>query len=191
MASTGNSTSTTGPMTRATRPVAVAVSTVAVIVSHLPAFASARALAPPTISLISWVISACRAELASRVSDLMRSRRVVGRALHRAPAGGVLRGGRLQQRVVDPALDVPRQQRVEHSLRRRLEVVERERAAAPWRSSCVSCQLQRQQPDVHRVLGEHRDELGGDEVELVDPAVRRSRVAKASISSAETVLASW
>ena len=39
----------------------------------LPAVASARALAPPTISLISWVISACRAALASRESDLMSS----------------------------------------------------------------------------------------------------------------------
>src|SRR5690606_12945324 len=33
--------------------------------SSLPA--AARALAPPTISLISWVISACRAEFISRV----------------------------------------------------------------------------------------------------------------------------
>ena len=38
-----------------------------------PADASARAAAPPTISLISWVISACRAEFAARVSDLMSS----------------------------------------------------------------------------------------------------------------------
>ena len=39
----------------------------------LPALASARALAPPTISLISWVISAWRAALASRERLLMSS----------------------------------------------------------------------------------------------------------------------
>src|SRR5207302_10084319 len=37
----------------------------------LPVFA--RASAPPTISMISWVISACRAEFASRVRDLISS----------------------------------------------------------------------------------------------------------------------
>ena len=42
--------------------------------SHsLPAVASASALAPPTISLISWVIPACRAWLAVRVYFSMRS----------------------------------------------------------------------------------------------------------------------
>ena len=35
--------------------------------THFPALASASASAPPTISLISWVISAWRAWLASRV----------------------------------------------------------------------------------------------------------------------------
>src|SRR5262249_50200610 len=38
-----------------------------------PTAASASALAPPTISLISWVISACRALLASRVNCSSRS----------------------------------------------------------------------------------------------------------------------
>ena len=48
--------------------------TVAVMVSlYLLYLASARALAPPTISLISWVISAWRAWLASRVYFLMSS----------------------------------------------------------------------------------------------------------------------
>ena len=60
----------------------------------LPAVASARAAAPPTISLISWVISAWRAALASRESVLIRSPGVVGRRLHRAARGGVLGGGR-------------------------------------------------------------------------------------------------
>src|SRR6202042_524331 len=39
----------------------------------LPLIDSASALAPPTISLISWVISACRALFASRESRSMRS----------------------------------------------------------------------------------------------------------------------
>ena len=39
--------------------------------------------------------------------------------------GGVLGSGRLEQRVVDAALDVPRQQGVEDVLRRRLEVEQR------------------------------------------------------------------
>src|SRR5213076_399818 len=37
----------------------------------LPAMAASKAALPPTISLISWVISAWRAALASRESDLM------------------------------------------------------------------------------------------------------------------------
>ena len=64
IASTGNSTSTTGPVTRATRPMPVVVSVVAVMV-FLDSYADAEsASAPPTISLISWVISAWRAWLA-------------------------------------------------------------------------------------------------------------------------------
>ena len=68
-----NSTSTTGPVTRAMRPTAPAlpVAVVAKGGSHLfhslPALASASALTPPTISLISWVIPAWRAWLAIRV----------------------------------------------------------------------------------------------------------------------------
>ena len=77
--STGNSMSTTGPMTRAIRPtpaapVSVVSSTVAVMSSHsFPALASASALTPPTISLISWVIPAWRAWLAIRVYFLISS----------------------------------------------------------------------------------------------------------------------
>ena len=63
ISSGANSTSTTGPMTRATRPMPPSavparcglVSAVTVIFSLLN---RASALAPPTISLISWVISA-------------------------------------------------------------------------------------------------------------------------------------
>ena len=66
MASTGNSTSTTGPITRAMRPTlappAWVVSSMVAVMSLLrysaPAFASASALTPPTISLISWVMPA-------------------------------------------------------------------------------------------------------------------------------------
>ena len=69
IASTGNSTSTTGPVTRATRPTPVVVSVVAVISFLFLRFRirwsyAERASAPPTISLISWVISAWRAWLA-------------------------------------------------------------------------------------------------------------------------------
>src|SRR6201993_4732390 len=79
----GNSTSTTGPVTRTTRPLVSVLleffdfSVVAAISSSLPggAYFAARAsaFAPPTISLISWVIWACRSRLASSVSALMRS----------------------------------------------------------------------------------------------------------------------
>ena len=44
-----------------------------VFLTHWFALAPASALAPPTISLISWVISACRALFASRVSVSIRS----------------------------------------------------------------------------------------------------------------------
>src|ERR1700722_11408209 len=82
----GNSTSTTGPVIRTTRPlVSVPLAffefsvclVVVAISSSLPngayLAASASAFAPPTISLISWVIWACRSRLASSVSALMRS----------------------------------------------------------------------------------------------------------------------
>src|ERR1700730_5096302 len=79
----GNSTSTTGPVIRTTRPlVSVPLeffdfSVVAAISTSLPngayLAASASAFAPPTISLISWVIWAWRSRLASRVRALMRS----------------------------------------------------------------------------------------------------------------------
>ena len=62
----GNSTSTTGPITRATRPCA----SVSSAMSHS---LEARASAPPTISMISVVISSWRARLACRVSTLMSS----------------------------------------------------------------------------------------------------------------------
>ena len=77
-----NSTSTTGPMTRATRPVfavapapetALSVVAVMMALTRFRRVSSASALAPPTISLISWVISACRALLASLVSTSIRS----------------------------------------------------------------------------------------------------------------------
>src|SRR5271156_2377942 len=81
----GNSTSTTGPVIRTTRPlvsepfefVDFSVCLVAAISSSLPGgaylAASASAFAPPTISLISWVIWAWRSRLASSVRALMRS----------------------------------------------------------------------------------------------------------------------
>ncbi len=78
IASAGNSTSTTGPMMREMRPtppaggavhwvsLTVAVMVVCFLTCGLYFLASARALAPPTISLISWVIPAWRAWLARR-----------------------------------------------------------------------------------------------------------------------------
>ena len=61
---------------------------------------------------------------------------VVGRGLHRLLPGGELGGGRLQQGEVDPALDVLRQQRVEHLGRRRLELVERQHVGSCSGPSC-------------------------------------------------------
>ena len=70
-----NSTSTTGPMTRAMRPTPPALVGGLVLMlrwqscslTHSRHVASASALAPPTISLISWVMPAWRAWLAIRV----------------------------------------------------------------------------------------------------------------------------
>ena len=64
----GNSTSTTGPITLATLPFA----SVSSAISHSPD-ARPRASAPPTISMISVVISSWRARFACRVSTLMSS----------------------------------------------------------------------------------------------------------------------
>ena len=71
----GNSTSTTGPITRTTRPFACPFS---FSLRHLglpipPPPSAASASAPPTISMISVVISSCRARFAWRVRILMSS----------------------------------------------------------------------------------------------------------------------
>ena len=65
----GNSTSTTGPITRTTRPLAC----VSVVRHRHSSAAAARASAPPTISMISVVISSWRARFACRVRILISS----------------------------------------------------------------------------------------------------------------------
>src|SRR4030095_897630 len=102
----GNSTSTTGPITRATRPCASSCSAIA----H--SF-EARASAPPTISMISVVISSWRAAVCLPGEHRDELVRVVGRGRHRALTGGVLGGGGLEQREVDLRDDVLREQVVQ------------------------------------------------------------------------------
>src|SRR4051795_12558180 len=133
ISSTPNSMSTTGPMTRATRPVPAswvsgAVSATAVI-SFTPALVTAcscigqRVGAPDDLADLLGDLGLTGGVGRDRVL-LDELGRVVGRGLHRPAAGRQLRGGRLQHRVVDPALDVAGEQRVEHVLGRRLELVE-------------------------------------------------------------------
>jgi hypothetical protein len=98
---------------------------VAVMICPLLTCSRPRALAPPTISLISWVISAWRAWLASRVYFLMSSSALSVAdfiARWRAASSEAATGAAVE----DAAGDVLRQQRVEHLLGAGLEGVERQ-----------------------------------------------------------------
>src|SRR6478736_2989495 len=126
--SCGNSMSTTGPVTRATRPTAVAV------------FSAVRLMA----SSLSYGLFARRQSVgaADDLGDLLRDLglasvvaqarvvgdevvRVVAGGLHRLLRRGVLRGRRLEKRVEHAALDVHREQRIQHDAGLGLELVQR------------------------------------------------------------------
>src|SRR6478752_6282830 len=124
--SCGNSMSTTGPVTRATRP------TTAVSV-----FSAVRLMA----SALSCGLFARRESVgaADDLGDLLRDLglasvvaqagvvgvelvRVVARRLHRLLCRGVLGSRRLEEGVEDAALDVHRQERIQHDARLGLEL---------------------------------------------------------------------
>ena len=100
---------------------------------------------------------------------------VVGRRLHRALAGGVLGGGRLQQRVVDPALDV-RGSRASSTSSADGSNSYSGRISSSAGLLLALVELERQQPVAVRRLRHHRDELGEDDVDLVHAALRRVRL---------------
>src|SRR3954468_13459206 len=155
MSSTLNSTSTTGPITRATRPVPGApvsevVSATAVMSSLTPGGGIGQRVgaADNLADLLGDLSLAGRIGLDRVALDELGG--VVGRRLHRPPARGQLGRRRLQQGVVDPALDVARQQRVEDLLGRWLELVERQRASLGLLLGLLD--LERQQPPGHGLL---------------------------------------
>src|SRR5215470_18191693 len=136
--SAANSTSTTGPMTRATWPTRA--------VSSRP---------PPPVAWFSWIavistsLAPCdclgqRVGVPDDLADFLGDLRlaclvglagellqqfvgVVGGRLHGAPPRRDLGGRALQQRVIDPVLHVPGEQSIQHGLRGRLELIQRDR----------------------------------------------------------------
>ena len=146
----------------------------------LPAEASASA--PPTISEISWVISAWRAALAARVRLLMSSSALSVAAFMARRRAADSDAADVEQRRVDAGLDVARQQRVEQRLAGRLELVQRQRAVR--RRGVGVLDHQRQDALGDRPLGERGDVLGVDDVDLVDARRcrrhRRRRLARSS-----------
>src|ERR1700712_943616 len=174
MLSTGNSTSTTGPITRAIRPTAVeppsvlVSSTVAVMFFSLTPGLGVGERVHATDNLADFLGNTRLAGLVGGPRVLLdQFVGVVRGGLHRLLTSGELGGRRLQQREEDAALDVLRKQPVEHLLRGRLELVERQHLVGLRRLGALD-DLERQQPDVARLLHEHRAELREDHVHLVD-----------------------
>src|SRR5215467_8936450 len=114
-----NSTSTTGPMTRATRPgcasvaaspPAAALSAVVVMMNSLfpcGGLGQRVGAADDLADFLGDLGLSCLVGLKRELLGQLVG--VVGGRLHGPPPGRDLRGGGLQQRVVDPALHVPRQ----------------------------------------------------------------------------------
>src|SRR3954462_4849255 len=138
--SSGNSTSTTGPITRATRPTAPPlcsdrVSLIVAVISLTHSlvggsFAGGVRIGERVHAADDLADLLGDAGLAGLVGDpgvlLDQLFGVVGRRLHGLLTGRELGGRGLEQREEDPALDVLRQQLVEHRLRGGLELVERQ-----------------------------------------------------------------
>src|SRR5580700_4324099 len=133
-----NSTSTTGPMTRATRPVpsgassppaSEVFSTVAVMSSLFPCDGLGQRVgsADDLAYFLGDLGLPGLVGLAGKPLEQVVG--VVGGRLHGPAAGRDLRRGRLEQRDVDAALHIPRQERVQHGLWRGLEFIQRDRAA--------------------------------------------------------------
>src|SRR5690625_3395455 len=182
--------STTGPMTREIRPAVpwtwVVSETVAVMFSFSSALFTWRGSVAGTGGRQS-------VDTADDVGDLLGDLRLAGRVglagVHRDEVVGVVRRGlhrllarRLlrrcgtQQGGLDPRVDVPRQQRIEHLLRARLELVQREdlvlRRGRPCgrRRLVLLDDLEGDEPAILRLTIDRRAVHGRDEVDLVDPA---------------------
>src|SRR6476660_10428077 len=167
--STGNSMSTTGPMTRAIRPpvpsVAVLFSS-AVAVMSLNSLTVRRWLFGRSVGVGQGVHATDDladflgdARLPGLVGDtgvlLDELFGVVRGGLHRPLPRRQLGGRGLQQREEDAALDVLREQGVQHLVRRRLELVERQDALLR-RTLLTLDDLHRQHPHVVGLLHQHR-----------------------------------
>src|SRR5690625_4781634 len=171
-APTGNSTSTTGPVTRAMRPVAVpgsaVPSTVAVtlLLTSRAGTSEGVGAADDLADLVGDLRLAGLVGLAGQGLDKLLG--VIGRRLHRVAPRGLLRGGRLQEREIDPVRHVLGQQLVQRLVGGGLELVQRLRTLLGLQHLGIDLlHLQRKRPVRRRVLGEHGDELGGDDVDLV------------------------
>src|SRR3954449_383426 len=179
--SSGNSTSTTGPITRATRPTAPPlcsdrVSLIVAVISLTHSlvggsFAGGVRIGERVHAADDLADLLGDAGLAGLVGDpgvlLDQLLGVVRGGLHRLLPSRQLGGRGLQQREVDAALDVLREQGVEHLLRVRLELEERQHLVGR-RLLLALDHLERQQPDVRRLLHQHAAEAGEHDVDLVD-----------------------
>src|SRR3954447_11376600 len=182
MVSTGNSTSTTGPITRATRPTppeeCLTAGRSETAVDMVPSLTSGVRVsqgAGPTDDLADFLGDLGLPGLVGLPGQALDQRlRVVRRRLHRLLPAGQLRGCGLEQAVLDPAGHVERQQLVQHRLGVGLEVIQRQQVVRA-RGLIAFHHLQRQQSDHLGCLGQHRDEPGVDDVDLVHPALLGGR----------------
>jgi hypothetical protein len=102
---------------------------------------------------------------AQRLDELLG---VVGGRLHGPLTGGVLRGGGVEHGGEEPGLDVARQQPFEDAVGRRLELV-----VGLWPRALLGQRLglQRHEAAHDDLLRARRDELGVDQLDLVDVAL--------------------
>src|SRR5689334_16867537 len=152
--SEANSMSTTGPMTRAIRPTlpaAAAVDSVAVAVMSLtsPSLLAGGGIGErvhASDDLADFLGNTGLTGLVGDTGELLDQLfGVVRGGLHRLLAGGELGGRGLQQGQEDAAVDVLGKQRVQHLLRTRLELVERQHLVVR-RLLLALDDLERQQP---------------------------------------------
>src|SRR6478609_2296109 len=153
----GNSMSTTGPMTRTTRPV---VGGASVVVMESVLFISGCGESVGAADNLGEFLGDLRLPglvgLPTEVLDDVV--RVVRRGLAGGPTGCRLAGRGVQQRRVDPGLEILRQHLVQQQIRRRLELVGRQQRPG-GRVGLDVLDLHRRHSPRLRPLGDHRDEM--------------------------------
>src|SRR6478735_2886349 len=151
----GNSMSTTGPITRTTRPWVGGASVVVISVLFVAGGGESVGAADDLGEFLGDLRLPGLVGLPAEVADDVVG--VVGGGLARGPSGRRLAGRGVQQRRVDPGLQVLGQHFVQQQIGRRLEFVQRRELVR--RVVVDILDLHRRHPPGLRPLGDHRNEM--------------------------------